>query len=83
MTHFYVCRFLQNSSLEFKLHQLQFITLIEKGISHQAEAMQYARTYLTQFVNSHEKGKVHSSGDILEKYRYLYLIISDRGLILF
>ncbi|XP_065211320.1 E3 ubiquitin-protein ligase RMND5A isoform X3 [Planococcus citri] len=45
----------QNSSLEFKLHQLQFITLIQKGMSHQAEAMQYARTHLTQYVQSHEK----------------------------
>ncbi|XKL59316.1 hypothetical protein PGB90_000332 [Kerria lacca] len=45
----------QNSSLEFKLHQLQFISLIEKGMSHQAEAMQYARTYLRDFVVTHEK----------------------------
>jgi len=45
----------QNSSLEFKLHQLRFIGLIEKGSSCQNEAIQYARTYLSRFVNSHEK----------------------------
>ncbi|KAK7572095.1 hypothetical protein V9T40_014567 [Parthenolecanium corni] len=43
------------SSLIFKLHQLRFIQLIEKGITHQAEAMQYARTFLTQYVDSYEK----------------------------
>ncbi|XP_014287912.1 E3 ubiquitin-protein ligase RMND5A isoform X1 [Halyomorpha halys] len=45
----------QNSSLEFKLHQLRFIGLIEKGSSCQNEAIQYARTYLSQFVHTHEK----------------------------
>lgn len=49
--------YLQKSSLIFKLHQLRFIQLIEKGITHQAEAMQYARTFLTQYVDSYEKGE--------------------------
>lgn len=47
----------QNSGLIFKLHQLRFIQLIEKGMTHQTEAMQYARTFLTQYVDSHEKGE--------------------------
>ncbi|XP_024084599.1 protein RMD5 homolog A [Cimex lectularius] len=45
----------QNSSLEFKLHQLRFIGLIEKGTACQNEAVQYARTYLSKFVHTHEK----------------------------
>ncbi|KAL1122606.1 hypothetical protein AAG570_002936 [Ranatra chinensis] len=45
----------QSSSLEFKLHQLRFIGLIEKGAACQNEAIQYARTYFSQFVHSHEK----------------------------
>ncbi|KAI5706554.1 hypothetical protein M8J75_009310 [Diaphorina citri] len=45
----------QNSSLEFRLHQLQFISLVQKGMSAQNEAIAYARMYLSQFVNRHEK----------------------------
>ncbi|XP_075223460.1 required for meiotic nuclear division 5 protein souji [Lycorma delicatula] len=45
----------QNSSLEFKLHQLQFIGLIQKGSSCQTDAINYARTHLSQFVQRHEK----------------------------
>lgn len=51
----------QNSSLEFKLHRLQFIGLIQEGASRQNEAIQYARTHLSQFVRRHEKGKYISS----------------------
>ncbi|CAB0019268.1 unnamed protein product [Nesidiocoris tenuis] len=45
----------QNSSLEFKLHQLRFIGLIEKGTSCQGEAIAYARAHLSKFVATHEK----------------------------
>ncbi|XP_039282435.1 E3 ubiquitin-protein ligase RMND5A isoform X1 [Nilaparvata lugens] len=45
----------QSSSLEFKLHQLQFVGLIQKGPSYQGEAISYARTHLSQFVQRHEK----------------------------
>ncbi|XP_026278650.1 E3 ubiquitin-protein ligase RMND5A [Frankliniella occidentalis] len=45
----------QNSSLEFKLHRLQFIGLIQEGAARQNEAIQYARTHFGQFVRRHEK----------------------------
>ncbi|XP_067008364.1 E3 ubiquitin-protein ligase RMND5A [Anabrus simplex] len=45
----------QNSSLEFKLHRLQFIDLIQRGPAGQNEAIAYARTHFHQFVNRHEK----------------------------
>nr|XP_018898843.1 PREDICTED: protein RMD5 homolog A [Bemisia tabaci] len=45
----------QNSSLEFKLHQLQFISLLQKGTTGQNEAIAYARTHFSQFVGRHEK----------------------------
>jgi hypothetical protein len=45
----------QNSSLEFKLHRLQFIDLIQRGHAGQAEAIHYARTHFQQFINKHEK----------------------------
>ncbi|PNF29275.1 RMD5-like protein A [Cryptotermes secundus] len=45
----------QNSSLEFKLHRLQFIDLIQRGQAGQAEAIHYARTHFQQFINKHEK----------------------------
>ncbi|XP_063221826.1 E3 ubiquitin-protein ligase RMND5A [Bacillus rossius redtenbacheri] len=45
----------QNSSLEFKLHRLQFIDLIQHGPSAQDDAIHYARTHFHQFVSQHEK----------------------------
>nr|CAD7426966.1 unnamed protein product [Timema monikensis] len=45
----------QNSSLEFKLHRLQFIDHIQRGPAGQGEAINYARTHFQQFVNRHEK----------------------------
>lgn len=45
----------QNSSLEFKLHRLRFISLIEKGTTHQAATIAYARANLSKFVHTHEK----------------------------
>ncbi|XP_046749920.1 E3 ubiquitin-protein ligase RMND5A isoform X1 [Diprion similis] len=45
----------QNSSLEFKLHRLHFIRLVQQGPTKQAEAILYARKNLTQFVARYEK----------------------------
>ncbi|XP_049763052.1 E3 ubiquitin-protein ligase RMND5A [Schistocerca cancellata] len=45
----------QNSSLEFKLHRLRFIDLIQRGPGGQKDAIRYARTHFQQFVNRHEK----------------------------
>lgn len=45
----------QNSSLEFKLHQLQFINLIRQGHSHQKEALLYARNF-APFASDHQRG---------------------------
>lgn len=43
----------QNSSLEFKLHQLKLISMIEEGASKQTETLEYARKHLGKFVNRH------------------------------
>lgn len=45
----------QSSTLEFKLHRLQFIDLIQRGPAGQTEAILYARTHFHQFVHRHEK----------------------------
>lgn len=55
----------QNSSLEFKLHRLQFIRLVQQGPSSQAEAVMYARKNLTQFVSRHEKEVQSLMGTLL------------------
>ncbi|KAG8033876.1 hypothetical protein G9C98_008357 [Cotesia typhae] len=55
----------QNSSLEFKLHRLQFIRLVQQGPSSQAEAVMYARKNLTQFVTRHEKEVQSLMGTLL------------------
>lgn len=48
----------QNSSLEFKLHRLHFVNLLQKGESAQTEAINYARTHFYKFVRRHEKGNL-------------------------
>ncbi len=45
----------QNSSLEFRLHKLQFIHLVRQGIEHQTEALHYAKNF-APFAHSHTKG---------------------------
>uniref|UniRef100_A0A069DYV1 Putative e3 ubiquitin ligase n=1 Tax=Panstrongylus megistus TaxID=65343 RepID=A0A069DYV1_9HEMI len=62
----------QNSSLEFKLHQLRFIGLIEKGAVCQNEAIYYARANLSQFVHSHEKE--------IQKLMGMLLYLSNGGI---
>lgn len=48
-----------NSSLEFKLHRLYFISLLSGGISNQMEALQYAR-HFQPFASQHQRGKHYS-----------------------
>ncbi|KAG5867882.1 hypothetical protein JTB14_035475 [Gonioctena quinquepunctata] len=45
----------QNSILEFMLHRLKFIELLQKGAACQTEAISYARTHFRKFVHRHEK----------------------------
>lgn len=44
-----------NSSLEFKLHRLYFISLLSGGIGNQMEALQYAR-HFQPFASQHQRG---------------------------
>ncbi|KAG5332882.1 RMD5A protein, partial [Acromyrmex heyeri] len=55
----------QNSSLEFKLHRLHFIRLVQQGPSKQREAILYARQNLTQFVVRYEKEVQSLMGTLL------------------
>uniref|UniRef100_A0A8C9RVN0 Required for meiotic nuclear division 5 homolog B n=1 Tax=Scleropages formosus TaxID=113540 RepID=A0A8C9RVN0_SCLFO len=43
-----------NSSLEFKLHRLYFISLLNGGMSNQLEALQYAR-HFQPFASQHQR----------------------------
>lgn len=45
-----------NSTLEFKLHRLYFISLLSGGINNQMEALQYAR-HFQPFASQHQRGK--------------------------
>lgn len=45
-----------NSSLEFKLHRLYFISLLNGGIGNQLEALQYAR-HFQPFASQHQRGE--------------------------
>lgn len=46
----------QNSSLEFKLHRLYFISLLMDGTANQREALQYAKNF-QPFALNHQKGQ--------------------------
>lgn len=46
---------MQNSSLEFKLHRLQFVDLISQGVERQSDAIRYARENFPRFANHHEQ----------------------------
>ncbi|VVC34576.1 Zinc finger, RING/FYVE/PHD-type,CTLH/CRA C-terminal to LisH motif domain,LIS1 homology motif,CRA [Cinara cedri] len=48
-------KFYKTSSLEFKLVQIGFLTIIQQGVDHQIEAVQYARTHFGQYMDKHEK----------------------------
>ena len=43
------------SSLEFKLHRLRFISLVQQGYESQTQALLYARNF-EPFAHSHTKG---------------------------
>ncbi|XP_041930607.1 E3 ubiquitin-protein transferase RMND5B isoform X1 [Alosa pseudoharengus] len=45
-----------NSTLEFKLHRLYFISLLNGGIGNQMEALQYAR-HFQPFAAQHQRGE--------------------------
>ncbi|KAM9795289.1 E3 ubiquitin-protein transferase RMND5B isoform 1-T1 [Neosynchiropus ocellatus] len=45
-----------NSTLEFKLHRLYFISLLSGGIGNQMQALQYAR-HFQPFASQHQRGK--------------------------
>eukprot|EP00063_Salmo_salar_P079468 XP_014054303.1 PREDICTED: protein RMD5 homolog B-like [Salmo salar] len=47
-----------NSTLEFKLHRLYFISLLNGGITNQLEALQYAR-HFQPFASQHQRGRGH------------------------
>jgi hypothetical protein len=53
-----------NSTLEFKLHRLHFIELIERGASCQAEAVQYAKNF-APFAAAHGKELQELMGSLL------------------
>ena len=55
----------QSSSLEFKLHRLKFIRLVQQGPSKQTEAIMYARKHLPQFVSRYEKEVQSLMGTLL------------------
>ena len=45
----------RNSTLEFKLHRLAFLQILNTGIQAQTEAITYARTNFSKFVERFEK----------------------------
>lgn len=45
----------KHSSIEFKLHRLAFMQILCQGIHSQTEAVTYARTYFSKFVDRFEK----------------------------
>ena len=46
-----------NSPLEFKLHRLKFVTLLDSGMLQ--EALQYSKLF-GQFANKHKKGILYN-----------------------
>lgn len=49
-----------NSTLEFKLHRLYFISLLNGGIGNQVEALRYAR-HFQPFAAHHQRGQASLS----------------------
>jgi E3 ubiquitin-protein transferase RMND5 len=45
----------RNSNLEFKLHRLAYLQLLQKGIPAQAEAIAYTRAHFNKFIHRFEK----------------------------
>lgn len=70
-----------SSSLEMKLHRLQFVEILKQGRGHnRLEAIQYARQHFPRFVNGHEKdiatlmGALMYAGPRLEDSPYAHLL---------
>jgi protein RMD5 homolog A len=70
----------RNSSLKFKLHRLQFIDYLSKGLEKQKELIQYARNHLQILATRHEKEIQTLMGSLLylrsgiEQSPYAYLL---------
>jgi E3 ubiquitin-protein transferase RMND5 len=45
----------RNSTLEFKLHRLAYLQLLEQGVTAQADAISYTRAHFKKFINRFEK----------------------------
>lgn len=45
----------RKSCLEFKLHRLAYLQLLEQGVNSQAEAIAYTRAHFNKFINRFEK----------------------------
>lgn len=67
--------YLQNSSLEFKLHRLAYINLVSEGPHSVPQAIEYARVHFTPFVYQHEKGRLNF---VLSKFDICIFLQSDR-----
>lgn len=73
-----------NSSLEFKLHRLYFISLLNGGVDNQLEALHYAR-HFQPFATQHQRGEslLCSPGGALSCfawfYRFLYLLCESEN----
>jgi len=74
-----------NSTLEFKLHRLHFIGLLQGGVQNQGEAIKYARTHFHQFVRRHETGEKHknfphrTSFIFVQEYQTIIQKLSQNG----
>lgn len=70
----------QKSSLEFKLHRLQFIEYLSQGVKKQSELINYARTKLQPLAFHHEKEIQTLMGSLIylktgiENSPYAYLL---------
>jgi len=70
-----------STSLEMKLHRLQFVEILKKGCgNNRLEAIQYARRHFPRFVNGHEKdiatlmGALMYAGPKLAESPYAHLL---------
>lgn len=73
----------KHSSLEFKLHRLAFLQIVEGGLNAQNEAINYARQHLTKFVVKYQKDFQALMGSLLylkvglENSPYKYFLSDD------
>ena len=73
----------KQSSLEFKLHRLAFMQILQGGVQAQTEAIFYARTNFSKFVNRFEKEIQTLMGTLIylpmgiDNSPYKYLMASE------